>query len=55
MPSAINPPTGCHLNTRCPEVMPRCQMDEPKLRLHPALHSYSCHLDLTQLTRQNIT
>jgi oligopeptide/dipeptide ABC transporter ATP-binding protein len=45
MPSAINPPSGCHFQTRCPKVMPRCKVDEPKLRVETSSHSFSCHLD----------
>jgi len=45
MPSAINPPTGCHFHTRCPKVMPRCKVDKPKLRVETSSHSFSCHLD----------
>lgn len=45
MPSAINPPSGCHFHTRCPKVMPCCQVDEPKLRVQTSSHSFSCHLD----------
>ena len=45
MPSAINPPSGCHFHTRCPKVMPCCKVDEPKLRFQTSSHSFSCHLD----------
>ncbi len=45
IPSAINPPSGCHFNTRCPKVMPVCKIDEPKLRVESSSHSFSCHLD----------
>lgn len=45
IPSAINPPSGCHFHTRCPKVMPCCKINEPAMRLHSSLHSYSCHLD----------
>lgn len=45
MPSAINPPSGCHFHTRCPKVMACCKVDEPKFRVQSSSHSYSCHLD----------
>lgn len=30
-PSPANPPPGCHFQTRCPEVMPRCRTATPEL------------------------
>jgi len=32
VPSPINPPSGCIFSTRCPKVMNRCRMEEPKLK-----------------------
>jgi len=44
VPSALNPPTGCHFHPRCPFVMPRCSEDEPELiELSPG-HRVACHL-----------
>jgi oligopeptide/dipeptide ABC transporter ATP-binding protein len=31
VPSALNPPRGCHFHPRCPFVMPRCSETEPAL------------------------
>jgi oligopeptide/dipeptide ABC transporter ATP-binding protein len=45
IPSTINSPSGCHFHTRCPQVMPCCKVDEPKLRIQTSSHSFSCHLD----------
>lgn len=45
IPSAINPPSGCHFHTRCPQVMPCCKVDKPKIRVQTSSHSFSCHLD----------
>ena len=30
VPSPSNPPKGCHFHTRCPQVLDRCQRDEPQ-------------------------
>jgi len=29
VPSPLNPPTGCHFHTRCPNVMEKCKVMEP--------------------------
>ena len=43
VPSPINPPPGCHFNTRCPYVKAECMTDEPPLReLRPG-HWVACH------------
>ena len=43
IPSAINPPSGCHFHPRCPIARPNCAVDEPALReLHPG-HFIACH------------
>jgi oligopeptide/dipeptide ABC transporter ATP-binding protein len=31
VPSPINPPSGCHFNTRCPFVIQECKQIEPSL------------------------
>ena len=44
VPSALNPPRGCHFHPRCPFVMPRCSEQEPDLvELSPG-HRVACHL-----------
>ena len=43
VPSALNPPPGCHFHPRCPLAMPRCALESP-----PALavdgRRIACHL-----------
>lgn len=44
VPSPINPPKGCHFNTRCPLAMDRCFHETPKLREVAPGHLAACHL-----------
>jgi oligopeptide transport system ATP-binding protein len=44
VPSAINPPSGCHFHPRCPFAMPRCSGQEPKLVEVSAGHQVACYL-----------
>ena len=45
IPSASNPPAGCHFHTRCPQVMARCRSEAPRLRGIAVRHESACHLD----------
>jgi len=42
MPSAVNPPSGCHFHARCPDVMADCQrLSPPEIQLSGS-HKVSC-------------
>ena len=44
VPSAINPPTGCRFNTRCPHAMEICRKKEPPLIKVSNNRFVACHL-----------
>ena len=44
VPSALNPPRGCHFHPRCPFAMPRCSEEEPALAEMSPGHTVACHL-----------
>ncbi len=43
VPSAMNPPPGCHFHPRCPERMEECSQQVPELRQIGPKHWVSCH------------
>jgi oligopeptide/dipeptide ABC transporter ATP-binding protein len=43
VPSALNPPSGCHFHPRCPMVMPHCSGDEPPLTEVAPNHWVACY------------
>ena len=45
IPSAINPPEGCHFHPRCPFAMPKCRETRPPLREVAPGHFSACILD----------
>ncbi len=45
IPSAIDPPAGCHFHPRCPFAMPRCREGRPPLKEVAADHFSACLLD----------
>jgi oligopeptide/dipeptide ABC transporter ATP-binding protein len=44
VPSALNPPSGCHFHPGCPFAMPRCSGQEPELVKVSAGHQVACYL-----------
>ncbi|MFE1953343.1 MULTISPECIES: ABC transporter ATP-binding protein [Streptomyces] len=44
LPSPLDPPPGCHFNTRCPLATDRCRTESPALRTLPDGRQVSCHL-----------
>jgi peptide/nickel transport system ATP-binding protein len=45
IPSAIDPPAGCHFHPRCPRAVPRCREARPPLREVAPGHLSACILD----------
>jgi peptide/nickel transport system ATP-binding protein len=45
IPSAIQPPEGCHFHPRCPFVMPKCRQGRPALKEVAPAHLSACLLD----------
>ena len=43
VPSAIDPPPGCHFHTRCPYAIARCRDEPPLLVPHGGCHPSACH------------
>jgi oligopeptide transport system ATP-binding protein len=43
VPSAANPPSGCHFRTRCWKARERCALEEPALEIRAAGHPDACH------------
>jgi peptide/nickel transport system ATP-binding protein len=43
LPSAYNPPEGCHFHTRCPRAEESCAVESPVLRTVADSHVAACH------------
>ena len=44
VPSALNPPSGCHFHPRCPFEMEQCSGEEPELKEVAPDHFVACYL-----------
>jgi oligopeptide/dipeptide ABC transporter ATP-binding protein len=44
VPSPLNPPSGCHFHTRCPEAMECCKTEKPTTLALAKQHTVKCHL-----------
>lgn len=58
VPSALNPPSGCHFHTRCPrrpEMLPDagkiCEIERPPWRESENGHRILCHIPLDKLKK----
>ena len=50
VPSALNPPSGCRFNTRCPRKLGDiCETEEPPCRDAGGEHRIFCHIPLEEL------
>jgi peptide/nickel transport system ATP-binding protein len=45
IPSAINPPAGCHFHPRCPYVMEKCKKGRPPMKEVKPGHQSACLLE----------
>jgi oligopeptide/dipeptide ABC transporter ATP-binding protein len=43
IPSPMTQPSGCKFHTRCPHVIDRCKVEEPRLRNSATEHNVACH------------
>jgi oligopeptide/dipeptide ABC transporter ATP-binding protein len=43
IPSPTNPPPGCKFQTRCPNAIDRCRVEEPILESAGSDHNVACH------------
>jgi peptide/nickel transport system ATP-binding protein len=54
VPSALNPPSGCRFNTRCPHKIGEiCQTEEPPWQDAGGGHRIFCHIPLEELQKMD--
>jgi peptide/nickel transport system ATP-binding protein len=54
VPSALNPPSGCRFNTRCPrKVGEICETEEPPWLDAGGGHRIFCHIPLEELQKMD--
>ena len=46
VPSALNPPKGCHFHPRCPHCMEKCRLETPPVKELPNGQRVCCWLDM---------
>ena len=52
VPSALNPPSGCHFHTRCPRKFGEiCEKESPPWQDVAPGHRISCHIPLAELRK----
>jgi peptide/nickel transport system ATP-binding protein len=44
LPSAFDPPPGCHFQPRCPQATEKCKREYPGTSMIGAGHAVRCHL-----------
>jgi peptide/nickel transport system ATP-binding protein len=53
LPSAVNPPSGCHFRTRCPLATEVCATAVPQLMGDDNAHAVACHHPLSSTTTRS--
>ncbi|MFW6036034.1 MAG: ABC transporter ATP-binding protein [Halothermotrichaceae bacterium] len=44
VPSPVEPPSGCHFHSRCPQAVEICSQQEPVMKKYDEGHFSACHL-----------
>ncbi len=54
IPSAVNPPSGCPFQTRCPRKLGTiCETEEPPIREFSSGHRIACHIEPAELAEMD--